>query len=221
MTTTITSPIVSLTLWLLLLFSVVTWTIVVRKGWLQLQLARLNQQFHQNFWKAPDLVQAEALATPVSGPLARLARAGFDALQDIRNPEARTLLHSGNHHEVLENSLKQQIQKEQHQLESGLMVLASIGSTAPFVGLFGTVWGIMHALQAIGASGSASLGVVAGPIGEALITTAIGIATAVPAVLAYNYGVRRTRLYVAEMEDFAVSFLRVAARTAQHDGAQK
>src|SRR5512145_2111169 len=95
MTTTITSPIVSLTLWLLLLFSVVTWSIVVRKGWLQWQLARLNQQFHQNFWKAPDLVQAEALATPVSGPLARLARAGFDALQDIRNPDARTLLHSG------------------------------------------------------------------------------------------------------------------------------
>src|SRR5512145_779100 len=76
MTTTITSPIVSLTLWLLLLFSVVTWSIVVRKGWLQWQLARLNQQLHQTFWDASDLAQAESLATSVNGPLARLARAG-------------------------------------------------------------------------------------------------------------------------------------------------
>ncbi len=218
MNPTITSPIVSLTLWLLLLFSVVTWSIVVRKGWLQWQLARLNQQFRQTFWQAPDLGQAESLTARIDGPLARLARAGFVALHDIRKPGAHTLLHYGDTHDLLENSLKQQIQKEQHQLESGLMVLASIGSTAPFVGLFGTVWGIMHALQAIGASGSANLGVVAGPIGEALITTAIGIATAVPAVLAYNYGVRRTRLYVAEMEDFAVSFLRVTVRAAQHEG---
>jgi len=218
MTATITSPIVSLTLWLLLLFSVITWTLVIHKGWLQWRLARLNRQFRQTFWEAADLAQAESLAKSVDGPLARLARAGFLALQDIRKPGARTLLHSGDTHDLLENSLKQQIQKEQHQLESGLMVLASIGSTAPFVGLFGTVWGIMHALQAIGASGSANLAVVAGPIGEALITTAIGIATAVPAVLAYNYGVRRTRLYVAEMEDFAVSFLRVTVRASQHDG---
>ena len=218
MTATITSPIVSLTLWLLLLFSVITWTLVIHKGWLQWRLARLNRQFRQTFWEAADLAQAESLAKSVDGPLAHLARAGFLALQDIRKPGARTLLHSGDTHDLLENSLKQQIQKEQHQLESGLMVLASIGSTAPFVGLFGTVWGIMHALQAIGASGSANLAVVAGPIGEALITTAIGIATAVPAVLAYNYGVRRTRLYVAEMEDFAVSFLRVTVRASQHDG---
>ncbi|HEY0720299.1 MAG TPA: MotA/TolQ/ExbB proton channel family protein [Gammaproteobacteria bacterium] len=219
MTTTITSPIVTLTLWLLLLFSVVTWTIVVRKGWLQWRLARINRHFRQRFWEAPDLAQAEAQTSHVDGPLARLARAGFLALHDLRAPATRTLLHHGDSHDVLENSLKQQIQQEQHRLESGLMVLASIGSTAPFVGLFGTVWGIMHALQAIGATGSASLGVVAGPIGEALITTAIGIATAVPAVLAYNYGVRRTRLYVSEMEEFAVGFLRVALRMTPPAGA--
>jgi biopolymer transport protein ExbB len=91
------------------------------------------------------------------------------------------------------------------------MVLASVGSTAPFVGLFGTVWGIMHALQDIARAGTASLDVVAGPVGEALIATAIGIAAAVPAVLAYNYGLRRLRLYLAQMEDFAANFLRVAA----------
>jgi biopolymer transport protein ExbB len=87
------------------------------------------------------------------------------------------------------------------------MVLASVGSTAPFVGLFGTVWGIMHALQDISRSGSAGLDVVAGPIGEALIATAIGIATAIPAVLAYNYGLRRVNLYGAELEAFADDFL--------------
>jgi len=115
---------------------------------------------------------------------------------------------------VLEAGLRQQIQKEQHQLESGLMILASIGSTAPFVGLFGTVWGIMHALQDISRAGSASLEVVAGPVGEALVATAIGIATAVPAVLAYNYGLRRARLFIAEMEDFAANLMRVAMKAS-------
>ena len=83
--------------------------------------------------------------------------------------------------------MRQQLQNIQRYHERGLAELATIGSTAPFVGLFGTVWGIMHALQDIGKSGSASLDVVAGPIGEALIATAIGIATALPAVLAYNF----------------------------------
>ena len=100
-----------------------------------------------------------------------------------------------------------------HKLESGLMVLASIGSTAPFVGLFGTVWGIMHALQDISRTGSAGLDVVAGPIGEALIATAVGIATAIPAVLAYNYGLRQVRLYGAELEAFANDFLHLALKS--------
>jgi biopolymer transport protein ExbB len=80
------------------------------------------------------------------------------------------------------------------------------------VGLFGTVWGIMHALQNISAGGSAGLDAVAGPVGEALIATAIGIATAIPAVLAYNYGLRRVRLYVAELDDFATDFLHLAMK---------
>jgi biopolymer transport protein ExbB len=93
-------------------------------------------------------------------------------------------------------------------------MLASIGSTAPFVGLFGTVWGIMHALQDISQAKSASLDVVAGPIGEALIATAIGIAAAIPAVLAYNYFLRRIKLFEAELEYFATDFLNLAVKTA-------
>jgi biopolymer transport protein ExbB len=92
------------------------------------------------------------------------------------------------------------------------VVLASIGSTAPFVGLFGTVWGIIHALRAIGSSGSASLEVVAGPIGEALVATAIGIAVAVPAVLAYNFFLRRLKVQTSELTQFAAAFLGAVAR---------
>jgi len=112
----------------------------------------------------------------------------------------------------LERNLRQAVQNMQRQLEGSLAMLASIGSTAPFVGLFGTVWGIMHALQDISKSGSASLDVVAGPIGEALIATAIGIATALPAVLAYNFFLRRMRLSVADLENFAHDFMRLAAK---------
>ncbi len=92
-------------------------------------------------------------------------------------------------------------------MASGLSVLASIGSTSPFIGLFGTVWGIMHALKDISVKGSASLEVVAGPIGEALVATALGIAVAVPAVLAYNFFLRQNRKLAATLDHFASDFL--------------
>jgi biopolymer transport protein ExbB len=92
--------------------------------------------------------------------------------------------------------------------------LASIGSTAPFIGLFGTVWGIMVALQEISASGQASIDIVAGPIGEALIATAIGIAAAMPAVLFYNFFLRKMKVWVTEVDGFSEAFLRLAAKQA-------
>jgi biopolymer transport protein ExbB len=120
------------------------------------------------------------------------------------------LKHCGNSAELLEQSLRVQVQQEQHSMEGGLTLLASIGSTAPFVGLFGTVLGIMHAMHEITASGSTSLDVVAGPIGDALVATAIGIAVAVPAVLAYNFFLRRVKIQRASLENFIASFLSVA-----------
>lgn len=206
-----TSAIVNLTLWLLVAFSLVTWTLIVTKGWLQFRLSRQNGEFGKAFWGAKGLAEAEQVSGAAEGPLARLAQAAFAALRDMQKGE-QSLHNSGDRQDVLERTLRQQVQTEQHRLESGQMVLASIGSTAPFVGLFGTVWGIMHALGDISRTGSAGLDVVAGPIGEALIATAIGIATAIPAVLAYNYGVRRGRLYVAEMENFATDFLHLAIK---------
>ena len=207
------SDIVVITLWVLAVFSVVTWTLIVVKGWAQWRLSQENKRFSQAFWNAKGLFEAEQITAGAAGPLARLAQCGFTALRDMYEGGEQNLQHSGDQQDILERCLRQQVQKEQNRLDSGLMVLASIGSTAPFVGLFGTVWGIMHALQDISKSGSAGLDVVAGPIGEALIATALGIATAIPAVLAYNYGLRRTRLYVAEMEDFATDFLHLAMKS--------
>jgi biopolymer transport protein ExbB len=109
-------------------------------------------------------------------------------------------------HELIERALRQQIQKEKARLDSGLGWLASIGSTAPFIGLFGTVWGIMHALKDIIAQGNASLGVVAGPIGKALIATAIGLAVIIPAVIAYNFFLRQNRRLLATLDHFATDF---------------
>jgi biopolymer transport protein ExbB len=115
---------------------------------------------------------------------------------------------------VLERTLHKQVQKERRAAEAGLAVLASIGTTSPFVGLFGTVWGIVGALQRISSLGSASLEVVAGPIGEALIATAVGIAVAVPALLGYNYFVRRLKLFGADLEDFSNTVVNTAIKTA-------
>ncbi|MDO8891297.1 MAG: MotA/TolQ/ExbB proton channel family protein [Sulfurimicrobium sp.] len=208
-----TSPIVAATLWLLVSFSVISWTLIVMKAWMQFRLSRQNSAFTKTFWSARNLTEAESAAQQAQGPLAQLCRAGFEALRDIGKDGANSLQNSGDRQDVLERRLRAEVQKELHKLESGLMVLASIGSTAPFVGLFGTVWGIMHALQDISRTGSAGLDVVAGPIGEALIATAVGIATAIPAVLAYNYGLRQVRLYGAELEAFANDFLHLALKS--------
>ncbi|MGZ5015447.1 MAG: MotA/TolQ/ExbB proton channel family protein, partial [Methylobacter sp.] len=123
------------------------------------------------------------------------------------------LKYIGSPAELLEHSLLIQMQQEQHLMESGLTLLASIGSTSPFVGLFGTVLGIMHAMHEITASGSTSLDVVAGPIGDALVATAIGIAVAVPAVLAYNFFLRQVKQHRAGLENFVTSFLHIAFST--------
>jgi biopolymer transport protein ExbB len=202
------STAVNLALTVLVLFSLITWAMIFAKGWLQWKMRQDNAAFAKKFWQAADLATAEQAAKNAPGTLAELARQGFETQRQIG--QQKTLAAAGDRQAVMERSLSQQVRKAQHKLESGLMLLASIGSTAPFVGLFGTVWGIMNAMQSIARSGSSGLEVVAGPVGEALLATAIGIAAAIPAVLAYNYGVRVTRLAVAEMERFAHDFMALA-----------
>lgn len=205
--------IVNGTLWTLIAFSVATWTLVLVKALQHLRLSRENKRYAKAFWGATDFQLASEIDAP-EGSTGRLAQAGFNALRDSEGTTAHDLQHSGDRQELLERNLRQQIQKERRSLESGLAVLASIGSTAPFVGLFGTVWGIMHALTDISKSGSASLDVVAGPIGEALIATGIGIAVAVPAVLAYNVFIRRLKVVSADLDDFATDFINLAQRAS-------
>ena len=206
------SPAVNITLLLLLAFSVVTWFLIFSKGWLQYKSSRQNDRFKRVFWAAHSMKDAESAAVKEEGILARLTQTGFESLRQTQSNE-KTLGTSGDKQETLQRNLRNQVQREQHRLESGLMALASIGSTAPFVGLFGTVWGIMHALKAISITGAASLEVVSGPVGEALVATAFGIAAAIPAVLAYNWGVRSVRLMVAELEQFATDFLHLAIKS--------
>ncbi len=205
--------IVRITLYVLIGFSIATWTVVMFKILQHLRASWNNRGYMRAFWAAPNLHGAQALAIH-RGPAARISHAGFEVLTE--SATAHDLAHSGERRDLLERCLRQQLQKERRALESGLALLASIGSTAPFVGLFGTVWGIMNALRDITKAGNASLDVVAGPIGEALIATAIGIAVAVPAVLTYNFFLRRMKTVVADLDDFATDFLNLAARNGFH-----
>jgi biopolymer transport protein ExbB len=200
------------TLWVLVAFSAATWTLILVKGVQNWIVGRQNKRFRAAFWHAPNL-QAAAELEDHSGPVARLAQAGFNSLGDEgRHPGGGDLEHSGDRQDQLERALRQQYQKERRGLEAGLAILASVGSTAPFVGLFGTVWGIMQALVDIGKNGSASLEVVAGPIGEALVATGVGIAVAVPAVLAYNAYLRRVKAVSADLDDFAADLISLSRR---------
>jgi biopolymer transport protein ExbB len=203
--------IVQCTLFVLIGFSIITWSLIVYKSWSFWRSSRSNDAYARAFWGAADLAMIHRLGDDTSG-LSRIAGAGCTVIDELSRNDSRRLQLSGDAQAILERSLRQQINKERRILEQGLSWLASIGSTAPFVGLFGTVWGIMHALQDIGRAKSASLDVVAGPIGEALIATAIGIAAAIPAVLAYNFFLRRIKLCEAELEYFATDYLNLVVK---------
>ncbi|MGR8978781.1 MAG: MotA/TolQ/ExbB proton channel family protein [Gammaproteobacteria bacterium] len=199
------------TLYTLLVFSLATWTLILFKIWQFAKNNYYNRRFSNVFWDAPSLSAAGELpGSKARGPQARIAKHGFSWLNDMSRSQGKLLKYCGTPQELLEQALRLQTQKEQRSMESGLTLLASIGSTAPFVGLFGTVMGIMHALHDISRLGSASLDVVAGPIGDALIATAIGIAVAVPAVLAYNFFLRRAKHHRIALENFVDGFVHVA-----------
>ncbi len=210
------SPAVVATLWLLAAFSVATWALIVAKAVQFIRASGANRKYLREFRAAPNLQAAAELPDNRSG-YSRLAGVGFGVLRHALPTEGDD--HALDRHELLERNLKQQVLRERRTLESGLAVLASVGSTAPFVGLFGTVWGIMSAMKDISRIGNASIDVVAGPIGEALVATGIGIAVAIPAVLAYNYFVRRVKSVTADHDDFANDFLNLAQHAALKVGA--
>lgn len=212
-----TVDIVNLVLGLLALLSVLTWTVGIIKFVRFQQDRRASEAFLKAFRQASSIQDLPAILDAASGTLTAVCSAGCRELESIRR--SPIVLDAMDRREILEHTLRQQIHVEQTRLEDGLGILASVGSTAPFIGLFGTVWGIMHALISISQAGSAGLDVVAGPIGEALIATAVGIAAAVPAVLAYNYFRRRVRLAVVRMESFASAFQHLVIKSRHESPA--
>lgn len=184
---------------LLLLMSVLSWYLIITRTLRLLKLRKQAQEAQTRFWQAGNLQQG------------RQALAGLPALQTLVQSGENALSLSGSamldREATLTRGLRQGLSRAVNQLESGLSVLASIGSTAPFIGLFGTVWGIYHALARIGATGQASLDQIAGPVGEALIMTAAGLFVAIPAVLAYNALVRLLRNIQTELDGFAYDLL--------------
>ena len=209
------SFIVNAVLIVLIALSAVTWTIAIVKIRQFKRLHVENAQFQEQFWNADSWQKGIEFAEKSHCELAQIAKIGFKEFEDFhKNPQA--LKYSGDIHDVLERPMHQEIQKILRLQEKGMAELASIGSTAPFIGLFGTVWGIMNALKEISASGQASIDVVAGPIGEALIATAIGIAAALPAVIFYNYFLRKMKIWVTDVDGFTDTFLRLAVKQNNH-----
>ncbi|KAA8735386.1 MotA/TolQ/ExbB proton channel family protein [Acinetobacter qingfengensis] len=201
------------TIWLLIGFSIVTWVLIVVKVLQTRKASKQSQSFVEQFWQAKNLNDAIAQSKQAEGPTAHIAQVGFKILREADEKTHQDLQQSWSRQDLLERNLRKQILTERRQLEKGSAILASIGNNAPFIGLFGTVFGIIHALQAIAQSGNASMDVVAGPIGQALIATGIGIAVAVPAVLAYNYFVRKVKNIGADLDDFATDFVSLTQKT--------
>ncbi|MEW9899202.1 MotA/TolQ/ExbB proton channel family protein [Chitinivorax sp. PXF-14] len=192
----------------MLLASVATWGILIDSlvgHWLQ---RRRGTLFLARFRNARNLLEvADGLSTAAGSPYARLTRIALDSASHYGVHDASHLDAAGGLTEFLTRTLRQGIEDENMRFERGLTLLASIGSTAPFVGLFGTVWGIYHALLAIGQSGQGTLDKVAGPVGEALIMTAIGLAVAIPSVLGYNALTRKNRLALSRLDAFGHDLL--------------
>lgn len=187
---------------LLLGMSLASWIVILLKALDIVKYKGLGQRT-ESFWHASDFSTGLAqLGRQDDNPFVQLAQAGREATLHHRNTP--TQLHDTlDISDWINRSLRNAIDSSTARLQSGLAILASVGSTAPFVGLFGTVWGIYHALMGIGASGQATIDKVAGPIGEALIMTALGLAVAIPAVLGYNALVRGNKSIQIQLNRFA------------------
>ena len=174
-----------------------SWYVIVTKLLEQSRMGRQAKEADQTFWSA-GTIAAGATQLADTSPYRFIADAGLEASKK----------HGGLHAKVdfadwVDLSIHRATERVQRRMTKGMSLLATVGSTSPFVGLFGTVWGIYHALTAIGIAGQASIDKVAGPVGESLIMTAIGLAVAVPAVLGYNWLLRRNLNVLEEVRDFA------------------
>lgn len=194
---------------LMLLMSLGTWYLIITKGIALFAARRRSTAFLREFWAAAslDTVARRLRETGVTDAFSHLVHHGFTAVEQhkaaLEGHKTRGLIDAGSPDDFLTRALKRGIAQDKARLEYGQTFLATVASSAPFVGLFGTVWGIYHALMAIGISGQGSLDKVAGPVGEALIMTAIGLSVAIPAAVAYNAFARANRNLLAELDSFA------------------
>jgi biopolymer transport protein ExbB len=199
------------TLIILSLMSMGSWYIIITKLLDQMKIFKQSKETNQKFWKAPSIAAGSAQLSNGS-PFRFIAETGTKATQH----------HDGALLEQIDLStwttmqIQRAVDKVQSRLQDGLSFLATVGSTAPFIGLFGTVWGIYNALIGIGMSGNASIDKVAGPVGEALIMTAFGLFVAVPAVLGYNWLVRRNKSAMEDVRSFSADVHSVLISGAMH-----
>ena len=186
---------------ILLIMSIASWYFMIVKTVQSIQVKSALKRYIAEFWAAPNL-QTAISTIKIDSPAQQLAVNAVDAAHHHQLYAAKHIEESCSYDEFVARSMRRSVAQTTAKLESGLSVLASVGSVSPFVGLFGTVWGIYHALASISASGQATLDKVAGPVGEALIMTAIGLAVAIPAVLAYNAFVKQNRIINATLDSF-------------------
>lgn len=187
---------------LLLLMSVITWFVILLRGFVYLRTRSAIKREIASFWKSKDLNAARKAVEKSDQPVGRMAKAGLHAMDEFHDNE-KTFAEACGLDDYLVRSIRNALNLETQRLEGGMTILASIGSTAPFIGLFGTVYGIYKALIGIAAAGQATLDAVAGPMGEALVATAAGLFAAIPAVLAYNAFVRGNKVVQNHLDSFA------------------
>jgi biopolymer transport protein TolQ len=207
-------PVVKFVMLLLLFFSIMTWAIVFIKYRSIRRAFRESADFSEIFWQCRTLADAFAKAKALrTSPVARIFITAFMEMSRSEGKEGKASMQAMN---SIQRTLRRSISVEIRRFRQLVPFLATVGNTAPFIGLFGTVWGIMHTFQGIGLSGSASLAVVAPGISEALIATAAGLAAAIPAVMAYNHFMDRIRVLESELESFSSDLLNIIERDIQN-----
>jgi len=199
---------------LLAFMSAYSWFIIFTKWWEQRRLLKQAAEAEKSFWGADNIQNGVGKLTGKGNIFKAIASEAIDSAQhhDTRMTQQVPL------HEWIDNVIARGVARIGSALQTSLPFLATTGSTAPFIGLFGTVWGIYHALVAIGVAGQASIDKVAGPVGEALIMTAIGLAVAVPAVLGYNYLLGRNKLIMEKVKLFASDLEQVIVSGSRVEG---
>jgi biopolymer transport protein TolQ len=218
------SPMVKFVMLLLLFFSVMSWSIIIIKIRYIRKAFRESDIFIEYFWKSRDLAGAFTKAKQLGGsPVARIFRIGYAELRKINaagqagaDPNAKekvpSLRQGFSGMDNVKRALRRAINTEMTRITQMVPFLATTGNTTPFIGLFGTVWGIMNSFHGIGQRGSASLAVVAPGISEALIATAAGLAVAIPAVIAFNHFMQKIRVIETELHSFSADFLNILDR---------